>query len=129
MKKKNRSTLWKWALAFYITAWPFALSELVTFFLIVRNEQLCAVNLRFNFAAWRSTVVVLSILAPPVVLIIEFVLNQIVFRAKHFILPVLSFVVYLGLGTATSALLQGEPLYGTWLAVQKFTGWDWEKLD
>jgi hypothetical protein len=38
VKTKHRNGLWKWATAFYIAAWPFAISQLVIFFLSVADD-------------------------------------------------------------------------------------------
>lgn len=111
VKTKHRSGAWKWATAFYIAAWPFAIAQMIIFFFSVSDDQLCQVNIKNGFATWRSVSVLNSVFLSPLVLLAEFFFNQIVFKARHILIPLALFLLYLFVSTFISFLLAYEPPY------------------
>jgi hypothetical protein len=126
IKSKHKSTVWKWGLAFYIMAWPFAVTQVVSFAAIFGTDQMCQTALKHGFASWRTVFTILSVFISPLALTIELLFNNLVIYARHIVLPLLCFAAYLGVAAGFSALL-GEPVYGLHLSFHSFISqFDWE---
>jgi len=77
----------------------------------VSDDQLCQVNIKNGFATWRSVSVLNSVYLSPLVLLVEFFFNQLVFKARHILIPIAMFLLYLVVSTFISWLVDKEPPY------------------
>lgn len=114
-KHKSRY-MWKWALAIYIMAWSFTCASIVSFFMIVNDDQMCQTALIFGFAIWRTIYIILSVITAPVILLIEVLLNKIPIFLIHIFFPLLFLALYLG-WIAMQSFLMRETVYGQNLAI------------
>lgn len=119
IRQKHRSTSWKWATAFYVTAWPFAVTQAVIFGAIVGNDQLCQTGITHGFNVWRTVFAILSVFAAPIALLVELIFNDLQILIRHIVLPLLGLVVYLGLSASLSVMM-GEPIYGLHINYRSF---------
>ncbi|TNV77115.1 hypothetical protein FGO68_gene6063 [Halteria grandinella] len=124
VKAKHRSTLWKWATALYLTAWPFAIAQVLMFATLLGDDQMCQTALKHGFGTWRSVVIVISVYVSPLALIIEGIFNKLVIPVRHMFLPLLCFLWYLSLTQLLSSLLQ-ESAYGLHMATVPFFNFNW----
>jgi hypothetical protein len=67
------------------------------FALLLGNDQMCQTAIRHGFGTWRSVVIVISVYISPLALTIEMIFNKLVIQIKHIFLPILCFLVYLGI--------------------------------
>ncbi len=125
VKAKHRSTLWKWATAFYVTAWPFAISQVLLFASLLGNDQMCQTAIKHGFGTWRSVVIVFSVYISPLALIVEIIFNKLVIPIKHIFIPILCFFFYFAMAQLLTVLLM-EPSYGLHLATVPFYNYDWQ---
>ncbi len=82
-----------------------------------------------GFATWRSVSVINSVFASPLVLTFEFLFNQLQFKTRHIVVPMMLFLIYLSLTIFISWLIDQEPPYiGSFNLFNHDNNINWNKL-
>lgn len=125
LEEKELSSSWKLGLFFNSLAWPITMTSVVLFTLFLSDEQVCATYFDFGFAQWRGAVVFIATYFPMLVLVVDFMINSVVFSYKHLLINVLFFLFYIFI-TFIGSTIQDRPIYSNHLAFRSTYGSDYD---
>jgi len=115
IEEKELSRSWKLGLFFNSLAWPLTVTSVVLFSLFLSEEQVCSTYFDFGFAPWRGVVVFIATYFPMLVLVVDFLINSVVFSYKHLLTNVVFFLFYIFI-TFIGSTIQNRPIYANHLA-------------
>ena len=130
-KKKSvtvKSTLWMEAQAFFELGLIYAITNLIVFWAYMRETDVAFYMKRdedydsTNSSTMRQIYIHIVIIAPPVLMIVEFLLNKIIIKNTHFVM-ILILNIALPVALTLYELVKGEPVH-----TQFYTGEDLNKL-
>ena len=121
LEEKELSRSWKLGLFFNSLAWPLTVTSVVLFTLFLKDEQVCATYFDFGFAQWRGAVVFIATYFPMLVLVVDFIINSVVFSYNHLVTNVIFFLFYIFI-TFIGSSIQDRPIYANHLAFRSTYG-------